>query len=173
MAMNTASDVDGNWKSTLNKLLPLWGHRNWIVIADSAYPAQSSPGIETIATGADHLDVLNAAFTAMDRVKHVRPRVYLDQELKHVSEDDARGITNYRHALEKLLAGQETVSLPHEQIITKLDECARLYRTLILKSTLTIPYTSVFLELDCGYWSRDSEQRLRRSMASLEHRELA
>jgi len=33
-------------------LLPLFGHRNWIVVADSAYPAHSMPGIETIVSGA-------------------------------------------------------------------------------------------------------------------------
>ena len=26
---------------------------------------------------------------------------------------------------------------------------------------MTIPYTSVFLQLDCKYWSADAEQRLR------------
>jgi hypothetical protein len=26
---------------------------------------------------------------------------------------------------------------------------------------MTIPYTSVFFELDCGYWNADAEQRLR------------
>jgi hypothetical protein len=28
-------------------------------------------------------------------------------------------------------------------------------------TNLTLPYTSVFLELDCGYWSPEAEQRLR------------
>jgi len=36
------------WESQLHRQLPLYGHRNWIVVADSAYPAQSRPGIETI-----------------------------------------------------------------------------------------------------------------------------
>jgi L-fucose mutarotase/ribose pyranase (RbsD/FucU family) len=167
MAMNTDSDFGVHWKSTLNNVLPLFGHRNWIVVADSAYPAQSNPGIETIATRADHVDVLNAVLSAIDSSDHVRPKIYVDRELQAVSERDAKGITNYRQALEDLLAGRERESLPHEQIIKKLDECASLFRTLILKSTLAIPYTSVFLELDCGYWSADAEQRLRRSIAEL------
>jgi hypothetical protein len=54
--------------------------------------------------------------------------------------------------------------LPHEEIIAKLDDCARLFRILILKTNLTIPYTSVFFELDCGYWSAEAEQRLRQAM---------
>jgi hypothetical protein len=27
-----------------------------------------------------------------------------------------------------------------------------------------MPYTSVFVELDCGYWSDAAEQRLRKAM---------
>ena len=44
-----------NWERQLETLLPLYGHRNWIVVADSAYPAQSKPGIETVVSGAGQL----------------------------------------------------------------------------------------------------------------------
>ena len=40
-----------NWQAELAKNLPVLGHRNFIVIADSAYPQQSNPGIKTIYTG--------------------------------------------------------------------------------------------------------------------------
>jgi hypothetical protein len=33
------------------------------------------------------------------------------------------------------------------------------------KTNLTLPYTSVFLQIDCGYWSADAERRLRDAMA--------
>ena len=39
------------WMDTLAGYLPALGHRNWIVVADSAFPLQISPGIETIVTG--------------------------------------------------------------------------------------------------------------------------
>jgi hypothetical protein len=29
---------------------------------------------------------------------------------------------------------------------------------------MTIPYTSVFFELDCGYWNAEAEVRLRQAM---------
>jgi hypothetical protein len=153
------------WKSTLKRLLPLWGHRNWIVVADSAYPAQSNEGIETIATGSDHLLVLKATLDAVHNSKHVRANIYLDAELKSVSEQDAPGVTGYRQKLVHLLSHRDTYALPHEQIIARLDESGKLFRVLILKSTLAIPYTSVFLELDCGYWNPEAEERLRLSMA--------
>jgi len=158
------SEKAAPWESTLKRLLPLWGHRNWIVIADAAYPAQANPGIETIATEADHLLVLQTTLGAVDSSNHVRAKIYLDAELKAVSEKNAPGVTAYRQKLGRLLARQESHALPHEQIITKLDESGKLFRVLILKSTLAIPYTSVFLELDCGYWSREAEERLRLSM---------
>jgi hypothetical protein len=40
-------------KSQLAVRLPLYGRRNWVVIADAAYSAQSKPGIETILADGD------------------------------------------------------------------------------------------------------------------------
>jgi hypothetical protein len=159
------SDQAEAWELSLERLLPLWGHRNWIVVADSAYPAQSNPGIETIATETDHLQVLNATLNVIDNSKHLRANIYLDAEFKLVAEQDAPGVTRYRQKLARLVGNRETAVLAHDQIIAQLDESAKLFRILILKSTQVIPYTSVFFELDCGYWTRDAEERLRRSLA--------
>ena len=153
------------WEFTLKRLLPLWGHRNWIVVADSAYPAQSNPGIETVATDADHLQVLKKTLGVLDKSRHVRANIYLDTELKAVAEQDAPGVTRFRRDLTRLIGNREARVLGHEQIIAKLDESARMFRILILKSRLAIPYTSVFFELDCGYWTREAEERLRHSLA--------
>ncbi len=54
--------------------------------------------------------------------------------------------------------------IPHEQIIAKLDQSAQVFRILIVKTDMTIPYTSIFFELDCGYWDAEAEQRLRQSI---------
>ena len=43
---------------------------------------------------------------------------------------------------------------------------SKTFRVLIIKTTLTIPYTSVFLQLDCAYWSAAAESRLRAKMAA-------
>jgi hypothetical protein len=150
-----------SWKSHFNNLLPLYGHRNWIVIADAAYPAQSNPGIETLATGCEHLKVLGTVLDEISASRHVRVKVYLDAELKLVEEEDAPGVLALRHEMIQLLPRKQTRELLHEQIIAKLDQAGSLFRVLILKSTLAIPYTSVFLELDCGYWSEQAEKRLR------------
>jgi len=163
--MNTNNDPPKDtWQYRLKSLLPLMGHRNWVVVADSAYPAQSNPGIETIATGASHKQVLGRALWAIAEVAHVRATAYLDAELKHVPEKDAPGVSAIRSDIDRLLEGRQVREIEHEQIISRLDESAKLFRIVVLKSTLTIPYTSVFLELDCGYWNDKAEVRLRNLM---------
>ncbi len=157
-----------DWKDTLHKSLPLLGHRNWIVIVDSAYPLQVSPGVKTIDTGATQEAVTAAVLKALAGAKHVKPTIYVDLELEYVPENDASGISAYRAALAKLLAGSEITKLPHEQIIAKLDEAGKTFHVLLLKTNMTLPYTSVFLQLECGYWNAASEQRLRALVPALE-----
>jgi hypothetical protein len=157
-----------SWDLELDRLLPLFGHRNWIVVADSAYPAQSNPGIETFATDADHLSVLEKVLRRISESCHIRANVYTDREFKLVSEDDVPAVNQYRLELDCLLKGCEVHELPHDQIIAKLDEVGTVFRVLILKTTLRIPYTSVFFELDCGYWDASAETRLRARMARAE-----
>lgn len=157
------------WNRTLVDRIPLYGHRNWIVIADSAYPAQSQAGIETLVSNSDHVQVLQLVLTALSASRHVRPIVYTDQELKFIEEKDAPGISAYRRQLAGVLENRAVKSLPHEQIITKLDEVSQTFRVLIIKTNFTLPYTSVFLQLDCAYWSADAERRLRAAMAA-QHR---
>lgn len=155
-----------SWESRFSRLLPLFGHRNWIVVADAAYPAQSNPGIETLFTGGDHAEVLGKVLAAIAASSHVRANIYLDAELPLVTEEDVPGVSTIRAEITSHLARKNTRSLAHEQIIGKLDEAGKLFRILILKSTLTIPYTSVFLELDCGYWNENAEKRLRDAQAN-------
>ena len=40
------------------------------------------------------------------------------------------------------------------------------YAVLVLKTKSALPYSSVFIELDSGYWDRDSEDKMRREMTS-------
>lgn len=150
-----------DWQDTLKESLPLLGHRNWIVVADSAYPWQVSPGVQTIDTGATQEEVTRAVLEALAATKHVKPTIYVDRELEFVPEDAAHGISAYREKLAALLAGSEISKLPHEQIIAKLDEAGKTFHVLLLKTNMALPYTSVFLQLECGYWNASAEKRLR------------
>ena len=150
-----------SWKEMLAARLPLYGHRNWIVVADSAYPAQSNPGIETIVSGDGQEEVLREVLRSLAASKHVKPNVYTDQELAFLPEEDAPGISVYRAQLKELLHGRRVSVLPHEEIIGMLDEAGKTFRVLIVKTDMTTPYTSVFLQLDCAYWGAEAEQKLR------------
>jgi len=153
------------WQRHLNTVLPEYGHRNWIVVADSAYPKQSATGIETIATGKNQIEVLKTVQDTIANAPHVQAIVVLDAELDYVSEADAPGITEYRHQLKASLQGKQVKIMPHEDIIRELDKDAKMFNVLLLKTDLTIPYTTVFLKLDCGYWDVDKEKRLRSRIA--------
>jgi D-ribose pyranose/furanose isomerase RbsD len=156
------------WDIRLNDALPLLGHRNWIVIADSAYPLQSRDGIETIMADTDQVRVLKHVLAALDKTKHVRPIVYVDKELSFLNDDAVIGIGPYKATLEDLTHNREAHSLPHEEIIHKLDEAGQTFHVLIIKTNMTMPYTSVFLQLDCAYWGPEQEQKLRAAMAGKE-----
>jgi L-fucose mutarotase/ribose pyranase (RbsD/FucU family) len=155
-----------DWERELHTLLPLYGHRNWIVVADSAYPAQSKPGIETIVSGSGQIEVTRKVLDVINASRHVRANVYIDKELEHVSEADAPGVARYRKQLDELLAGANKIPMLHEQIIAKLDQVSQVFRVLIVKTDLTIPYTTVFFELGCAYWPGDAEDRMRKAMAA-------
>lgn len=156
------------WQQRVKQELPLMGHRNWIVIVDSAYPLQSTPGVETIDTGQDQLLVLDFVLDAIKASRHVRPLAHTDTELQYVPENEAPGVERYRQQLKARLNGVPTDSILHQDLIDKVNELSKTFHVLVLKTTMTIPYTSVFLQLDCKYWSADAEKRMRSRMKNEE-----
>jgi hypothetical protein len=153
------------WSEQLGHAIPLMGPRNWIVVAEPAFPLVNAPGIDVVATDLSQTDLLTAVLDAISRARHVRPVFYTDSELPFVPESDANGIGTYRAQLATLLKGGEVIAtLPHEQIMGNLQDVSRAYRVLVLKSTTTLPYSTVFIQLDNGYWSQDAEKRLRAAM---------
>ena len=152
------------WREKLATTLPLLGHRNWIVIADSAYPEQVGDGVVTVLVDGEYADVVTTVMDAIDAASHVMPVVYLDDEIVYLDEADCPGITSLREQLDAVLTERIVNYQPHESIIKEIDQASRLFRVLVLKTSLVIPYTSVFLRLDCGYWSPEAESRLRQRM---------
>jgi hypothetical protein len=152
------------WQAKIKQELPLLGHRNWILIVDSAYPLQTSPGVETIETGATLPEILQEVLRDLDGSIHIRPIIYMDSELPYLTDDDAAGVISYRREIQTILGNRPVNQLPHEQLLRKIDKAGKAFNILVLKTTLTIPYTSVFLRLDCRYWSTASEEKLRKKM---------
>ena len=152
------------WVETLSGYLPALGHRNWIVVADSAFPLQISPGIETIVTGQDHFAVLKKVLEMVDGAKHIKPKIWLDKELAYVPETLTPGADDARRRLDEMLQGRGAASMLHADLIARLDEVGRTFKIVMVKTTLTVPYPSVFMELDCGYWGPEAEAEMRERM---------
>ena len=153
-----------SWREELKSRLPAFGHRNWVVVADSAYPSQSREGITTIATGQGQTETLKDVMAMIAQCKHVKANVYEDKELDYVSEEDAKGVLAYRMELKAILKDAPVTVEPHESIIAKLDEAAKTFNVIILKTDMTIPYTSVFINLDCAYWDDEKQAKLKKAM---------
>ncbi len=152
------------WREILFEDLPILGHRNWIVVADAAFPLQISPGMDVIVSGEDHFAVLDEVLKAVASSRHLRPKVYLDKELDFVSEELAPGIEDCRKKIKERLAGLDVQPVLHEELIARMDQTAKTFKILMIKTNLTLPYTTVFLDLDCGYWSPASEAKMRQAM---------
>jgi hypothetical protein len=155
-----------SWQSHLKDELSLMGHRNWILIVDSAYPEQVGAGIETVETNADQLDVVRRVLTMIRASVHVRPVIFMDAELPFVPDRKAPGISVYRAQIASALHDYEVHSRLHQSLIDQVAKDGALYHVLILKSQLAVPYTSVFIHLDCKYWSAEDERDLRTAMSS-------
>ncbi len=164
-AQNRSDAGHSDWRTLVDEEMPVLGHRNWILIVDSAYPLQASAGVETVETDAPHMEVLRYVLGAMDRSIHLRPDIFLDKELAFVPEEDASGMSAFRREIDAVLRNYGVESVPHEQLIGKVDEAGKTMHVLVLKSRSALPYTSVFIRLNCKYWGDDAEKRMRARMA--------
>ncbi len=158
------SSTSQNWKTEVEKTIQLFGHRNWIVVADGAYPKQSNPAIKTITVDANQLEVVQFVQESIEKTAHVQANIFVDKEMAFVPEKDAKGIENYRLELNKILNAKNLNTKLHEEIIGDLDKSAELFDVLIIKTKLAIPYTSVFFQLECGYWNAEAEKNLRTNL---------
>jgi hypothetical protein len=152
------------WQQKFDGTLPLLGHRNWVLVVDKAFPAQTAPGMEVVNTGEDMAPVLQYVLDAIDSSTHVRPTIYRDKEWTYITEDQVKGTDALKASTAKILNGKEIQTILHDSVFTKLDEASRLFKVLVLKTNAVIPYSSVFLQLDCAYWNAEQEKALRERM---------
>ena len=150
-----------SWQEQLNNELPLLGHRNWVLVVDKAFPAQTAPGIRVINTGESLQDVLQFTLQKIDRSLHVKPIIYTDKELEFITPQMVPFVENYKKNLQKNLKGIVPLTLLHDSVFVKIDKASKLFQVIVLKTEETIPYSSVFIQLDCKYWSSEKEQALR------------
>ena len=164
ISSKTTSTETKGWKSQFDATLPILGHRNWIIVADKAFPQQNAAGMEVINTNESLLPVLQYVLQQVNASAHVKPIIYQDKELVFITEEQAKGITPFSADLKKLFAAQLVQTILHDSVFTKLHEASKLFKVVVLKTNETIPYTSVFLQLDCAYWNGEKEKQLRINM---------
>ena len=153
-----------DWKKQFNQILPLLGHRNWIIVADKAFPQQNAAGMEIINTNENLLTVLKYVLQQVNASAHVKPIIYQDKELNFITEAQAKGVKQFINQSQQVFNGKPVQTILHDSVFTKLDEASKLFKVVVLKTNETIPYTSVFLQLDCAYWSAEKEKQLRKNM---------
>lgn len=151
------------WNKKFNYRLPVMGKNNWIIISDSAYPAKRADGIETIATDKSLTSVLDYVLSSMDESGHAGATAWISAELEKIPDRDAMGIEEiYQEIWRQLNEAKITTKTALEQeILEMVEDQAADYRVLVLKSTTQLPYTTVYLQLDCRYWDETREKRLR------------
>ncbi len=148
-----------------NETLAMLGHRNWIAIVDSAYPSQTALGIELKLSSLSHIEVVEQVLLQISACRHIRPEVFLDAELKHLLEWNESDFTLFRQDLQNSLQNYQPTTIPHDEILSMLSEAGKEFRIIIIKTCGTVPYSSVFIRLACGYWSADQEAKLRSKIA--------
>ena len=153
-----------NWRSELSKQLPYLGHRNWIVITDMAYPLQAKEGIMVWYANEPYQEVLSYVKQSIDRSPHVYAHVYQDKELSLLNEKLCPGIAAFKQECASVFGHTKVQSMDHEQLIARLDDISEKFQVLIIKTNLTLPYTTTFFELDCKYWNAEKQKQLENGM---------
>ncbi len=151
------------WKKNFNDTLQLLGHRNWVLIVDKAYPLQSANGIDYINTDEPLEEVLPYVLEQLEAAPHVKPTIYTDRELNYLAAIGEKEATMVE-SLNQILKNYETQSILHDEVFSKLDAASKLFNVCVIKTESTVAYSSIFVELDCGYWSAEKEAQLRNSM---------
>jgi D-ribose pyranose/furanose isomerase RbsD len=149
------------WQGEVKRQAGQLGYRNWIVIAEASFPAQNRPGIRQVNATADVPEVVDYVLKTLEQTENLKPQVYLTRELRAVENDFAPGIEEHRKRLQDSLHGWETMELDQQSLLTLLENANNRFDVLVIRTPTALPYTSVFLELQPGYWDSDSETRLR------------
>ena len=156
---------DSTWKAAVASQVGQLGYRNWIVVAEASLPAQNRSGIRQVTADVDIPEALDFVLDTLAQTQHVRPQIYLTRELRSLENDFAPGIEEHRKQLQVALHSHETTELEQQSLLTLLEDANRSFDVLVIRTPTALPYTSVFLELQPGYWDAESEARLREQIS--------
>lgn len=149
------------WHAAVDRQAGQLGYRNWIVIAEASFPAHSRSGVRQVAAPVEIPVAVDYVLKALEQTENVRPQVYLTRELRSVENDFAPGIEEIRERIKNSLHGHEPTELDQQSLLTLIEDANRSFDVLVIRTQSAMPYSSVFLELQPGYWDAESETRLR------------
>lgn len=152
------------WRDAVAMQSAQLGYRNWIVIAEASFPAHSRTGVRQITANEEIPAVVDEVLRTLEKTEHVTPRIYVAREARAVENDYAPGIDEFREQLQPALHAHETTELEHQSLVTLIEDATKTFDVLVIRTTTALPYTSVFMELQPGYWNADSESALREKL---------
>jgi len=154
-----------SWGPAITQEVNALGIQNWIIVADSSFPVVSRRGVRTVVVDAEIPELVDYVVNALESSENVTPSFSTARELPFVDNDRAPGIDEFRKQLKTALHGHLVREMDHRSLTLLAHSDSAKYAVLVLKTKTALPYSSVFIELDSGYWDRDSEDKLRREMA--------
>ena len=162
----SGDSISQQWIKLFKERLALQGHRNWILVVDKAFPLQSARGMTIINSSQELPIALNLVMTEISYSTHVKPILYTDTEFRYITEDLAPGTDKLKKNLELVLKKYPLNSMLHEAVFSKIDSVSQLFNVLVIKTESLVPYSSVFIQLDCAYWDSNREAKLRKIIKS-------
>ena len=145
LAQSTATNITkAMWQQEFKQLLPLLGHRNWVLVVDKAFPWQSAAGMTYIDSGEEIEPVLASVLEMFAEAPHVKPIVYTDKELNYLAQmgSEEKALVE---RFGELLKGHNAQSILHDEIFTKLDAASKLFNVVVIKTESLVAYSSVFI----------------------------
>ena len=152
------------WKNDLRSEVQALGYRNWIVIADAAYPFHNRAGVRTVVAPVETPEIIRELVATINEKQHIKPQFYTARELKSVKNSQAAGVDQYRKEIKSALSGYTTRELDSVTLNRLLQGTSSTYAVLVIKTQTALPYSSIFIELDSGYWDVETERELRESI---------
>ncbi len=163
LSLGCVATTGGNtWEAAVQRQAGQLGYRNWIVIAEASFPAHNRVGLRQVSAPVDVPDAVDYVLRTLEQTENVRPQIFVTRELRALENDFAPGVDELRKRLEDSLHGHEPTELDQQSLLTLLEDANRSYDVLVIRTETALPYSSVFLELQPGYWDVESEERLRK-----------
>jgi hypothetical protein len=152
------------WKAAVHRHTSQLGFRNWIIVAEASFPALARTGVMQVPANVEIPVALDYVLKVIDESQHVKPNVFFTRESQVLENDSAPGIDQLRQQVRQSIHQMATTTMEQDSLLTVLQDINRSFDVLIIRTTTTLPYSSVFIELQPGYWDAEAEEKLRLRM---------